>query len=243
MPIFVDGVEIEEVFVDGIAMDTVFSDGVQVFSAFTPNIMFDSFDDVIGTTVPNHIANTGQSWLNGEFDANSLIQNASGGSGFGGAASAARTVMIAPVLPQLTSYYCKVSVGTLLTGGLQTNTRIYIGTAAAAAGNQSYVQYLKGSGQIAIINGANILGAAISPQLISQTYEIECWLDGIEIQGSVIINGVTTLTSKVTLITPFNNPIRTAEAYHREASFGSDSQPNIWNYDFQEFQPGTVPFP
>ena len=63
-PLFVDGVEINQVFVDGIEQQNVFADGIEVFTAFEPENLFDDFGrSANGTLIQNHPMNTGHSWV------------------------------------------------------------------------------------------------------------------------------------------------------------------------------------
>jgi hypothetical protein len=74
-PLFVDGVEIQQVWVDGVRQDTVFADGVKVFAEFE-DYRDDFLRDPNGTLVSNHQMNTGQFWDTDGIPAPPTIQPA-----------------------------------------------------------------------------------------------------------------------------------------------------------------------
>ena len=63
-PLFVDGVEIDNVVVDGVPQDNLVVDGVEVWARFT-DVIDTMANDAIGTLQANHIMDSGHRWAEG----------------------------------------------------------------------------------------------------------------------------------------------------------------------------------
>lgn len=245
MPIFVDGVEINELFVDGVEQANAFVDGVEVFSADQLQFMFDDFNgSPNGTTVDNHISNTGQAWAAAEFDQGSAIQTSIGGQGLGLLGTTSQSSDIQPLFAtDLIGFHCRVLLSLAGTDLNLSNCRIYVGFRSLDAASSTYVRYAQGSGQLTMSNNELSVGLVTHPSPVSRLIDLECWWDGTDMQGRVTVNGSSVTTPRIAMIdvlTPYNGRIYNNE---NQAPGSITGDPNTYEYTLQEYAPVDVPFP
>lgn len=255
-PIFVDGVEINEVFVDGVEQNIVVVDGIEVFTSAQLEAMFDDYNrSPNGTPITSHIMNSGQGWAVLVDDRGTQIDPFQGEQAAvrnnptnpGSAFLHIEPVPLDPPLP--TAYHVVTTNGWRTTNPNSAFGRIYTNQRSTVIpNNQTYLQNnYDGSGNHEITitqNGVKTrtvnVGGSVTNEII-----MEVWFDGPLrlIEGAVTILGTRFLTGVIGLV---DTPVGADYIYQLRQTESRNFQTQgvaVKTYLFEPFESGQVPFP
>ena len=254
-PLFVDGVEINELFVDGVEQGEAYADGVLVFDP--GEYMFDDMGrSANGTPLNSHIMNTGHRWDNTSANVATIqtfhgLQQAYfsrtgniGGAGF--TMLALPETGVAPVAyhARAVAYWNRPSPAVLATA-----TRALIYRRAAGVVQDTIQFNYSPDPANTLVTGISVQNFVTQLQVVPMPWAnvanvlscvVEYFTDGISFQGRVTANGQTAITSRF----PVGGVAPEIAVSSTENFFGNTlKEAAISEWELEEYAPARIPWP